>query len=569
MRPRSCVLRVLACAVVAFGVCTATASAGTVSFEGGTVVFTGTDGLPHDVQFRISSDLAHDEIYDSQPIALDVSAQADCVVDPLLNSHVTCPGHASVRVDLGAANDSVTLRLDCFDSFTVNLGEGANSFNGSDNGCGTIGTGTVNGGAAHDDLGGGTDNETLNGGGGDDTINGGSGNDVLHGGPGNDRLYGDAGNDQLLGEDGNDDLAGGAGDDSLDGGIGNDRLEYSIGLAGNDQGVGADTYTGGSGTDELWFDRHANDMAISINGVADDGNAGEGDNVGSDIESIDGTAGNDVFTGSAGPDGFSGGFGNDEIHGGGGPDQLYGGGGDDKIYGDAGDDKVEGANGSDTVDGGPGVDQIYGDIGSCSFSCSSDADTLYAADGEKDAVDCGGGADTAHVDQLDVVAFCASVDRQSVGAPPGSNPAPGPSSPAFTVTISGGAGVAKGVGATVACPAACSFSVSIVLSAKTARKYGLRQEGGDHRHGARNAPERGEEDGQGPSVGQGQAQAQAGEEADRDTEGQRQGRLREDHDADEGRDAQAVGRAGRFSPSRPTGCDSTRPTRHRCGRRGR
>ncbi len=137
------------------------------------------------------------------------------------------------------------------------------------------------------------------------------------------------------------------------------------------------------------------------------------------------------------------------------------------------DDKVEGANGSDTVDGGPGVDQIYGDIGSCSFSCSSDADTLYAADGEKDAVDCGGGADTAHVDQLDVVAFCASVDRQSVGGPPGSKPAPGPSSPAFTVTISGGAGVAKGVGATVACPAACSFSVSVVLSAKTARKYGL------------------------------------------------------------------------------------------------
>ena len=39
---------------------------------------------------------------------------------------------------------------------------------------------------------------------------------------------------------------------------------------------------------------------------------------------------------------------------------------------------------------------------------SRKGDTLFARDGEKDSVDCGGGADTANVDQLDVVAFCAS-----------------------------------------------------------------------------------------------------------------------------------------------------------------
>jgi hypothetical protein len=38
-----------------------------------------------------------------------------------------------------------------------------------------------------------------------------------------------------------------------------------------------------------------------------------------------------------------------------------------------------------------------------------------ARDGEKDAVDCGGGADSAVVDQLDVVSDCASVDRKDVG----------------------------------------------------------------------------------------------------------------------------------------------------------
>jgi len=133
---------------------------------------------------------------------------------------------------------------------------------------------------------------------------------------------------------------------------------------------------------------------------------------------------NDVFTGSAGSDNFEGGGGNDDIHGAGGNDDLYGGSNDDRVFGDAGDDKVQGASGSDSVDGGPGIDQIYGDIASCSVFCTFDADQLFARDGERDSVDCGGGADSAQVDQLDVVAFCASVDREGV-APPGGGGAGG------------------------------------------------------------------------------------------------------------------------------------------------
>ena len=118
-------------------------------------------------------------------------------------------------------------------------------------------------------------------------------------------------------------------------------------------------------------------MAISIDGQANDGSPGEGDNVGSDIEAIDGTVHNDAFGGSASADNFEGNGGADEIHGAGGNDDLYGGGGDDRVFGDGGNDKVQGASGSDIVDGGAGLDQIYGDIASCSVFCTFDPDTVF------------------------------------------------------------------------------------------------------------------------------------------------------------------------------------------------
>jgi Ca2+-binding RTX toxin-like protein len=260
---------------------------------------------------------------------------------------------------------------------------------------------------------------TFNSGGGGDSVYSGPGDDVLRGGEGDDRLFGREGNDQVLGEGGADTPNGGPGNDLVDGGTGDDGLEHCAGCigSGNDAGAGADAYVGGPGADRLWLDGHTGGMAISIDGQANDGIPGEGDNVGSDIEVIGGTVHNDVFTGSAGPDNFEGDSGEDEIHGAGGDDYLYGGGGGDRIFGDAGNDKVQGANGSDSVDGGPGLDQIYGDVGSCVVFCNYDADTLFARDGERDTVDCGGGADSAQVDQLDVVAFCAVVDRTTVSAP--------------------------------------------------------------------------------------------------------------------------------------------------------
>ena len=41
------------------------------------------------------------------------------------------------------------------------------------------------------------------------------------------------------------------------------------------------------------------DVSVSINGAADDGEAGEGDDVQSDVENLTGGAGADTLTGSA------------------------------------------------------------------------------------------------------------------------------------------------------------------------------------------------------------------------------------------------------------------------------
>ena len=389
-------------------------------------MFTGGDNLDHEVQFRLSEDGASDEIIDSQPIT---SGPGDCVyvVDP---TWVSCPAHAAVRADLGAGNDSVTTARDCFAAYTINLGEGTND-NDFNDACDTVATATVSAGAGDDTLTGGsaTTSVTIFAGGGRDTLNGGDGNDVLHGGEGNDvALNGGPGSDQIFGEGGADVIKGQGGDDVEDGGPGDDNIGGRLGLSsGRDDDQGGDTLRGGDGTDELVLESHSGGVNITLDGQRNDGSPGEGDNVAADFEQIHGSDSADIFNGSAGNNGFAGEGGDDEIHGGDGADDLAGDGGGDRVFGEGGNDIVEGTNGADIVDGGPGADQIYGDIANCSVFCNFDADQLFARDGERDVVDCGGGADSAQVDSLDVdsldvVAFCTVVDRQAQVTPPPTNP---------------------------------------------------------------------------------------------------------------------------------------------------
>src|SRR4051812_36163242 len=324
-----------------------------------------------------------------------------------------------LEITTGGAGDTANVN-DCYDDVAIDVGEGDN--NAGAPAC-TTGAYVITSGGGVDHV---TSSPartapfTANLGGGDDEFFGGQGGDVVHGGDGEDRLYGLEGNDQLYGEGGADNPDGGAGNDLVDGGAGDDGLEKSLGVS-NDPGVGGDTYVGGPGKDTLFLDNHAQGVTISLNGAADDGTSGEGDNVGSDIEEIEGTDGNDSFTGSAGPDGFYGRSGNDTIRGGGGDDNLRGAGGDDSIFGDAGNDKLEGSNGADTIDGGSGSDLMFGDEANCVgfFICSPDPDTVLARDGERDTVDCGGGADRLEADSVDVVAYCPPVTQcTSANCPP-------------------------------------------------------------------------------------------------------------------------------------------------------
>jgi hypothetical protein len=206
----------------------------------------------------------------------------------------------------------------------------------------------------------------LTGSGGPNVIDGGPGADTLNGGDGADLLI-DTGNDAW-----GDTLNGGAGDDVL-----------------GDAGEGGDSYNGGDGEDVLIaYASRSDNITVSLNGTADDGGAGEGDNVGTDVEDVTTGGGNDNLTGNAADNELSGGSGADTIDGGGGNDGLHGG------------------SGADTLDGGAGRDTLDGGAG---------ADTLKSRDGETDRDACGGGTDTVGADGRDDVS--GDCETQNIAPP--------------------------------------------------------------------------------------------------------------------------------------------------------
>jgi hypothetical protein len=179
-------------------------------------------------------------------------------------------------------------------------------------------------------------NDTIDGSGGNDTIDGGVGNDILSGGEGNDAIDGGSGNDSVNGQNGNDVLTGDTGNDSLNGGSGNDSLQGE---------TGADVFIGAAGTDTAKYSEKTKGLTLDIDNSADDGIAGEKDNIKSDVENITGGSGNDTITGSSAANNISGGSGNDMMYGGSGNDMMYGGSGNDGIIGNAGIDVLNGGSG--------------------------------------------------------------------------------------------------------------------------------------------------------------------------------------------------------------------------------
>jgi Ca2+-binding RTX toxin-like protein len=338
---------------------------------------------------------------------------------------------------------------------------------------------------------------TINGNGGDDQLE-----DVyaidstaartINGGAGNDKIFGYQGDDRLDGGDGNDEVDGGEGNDQVRGGAGNDQVwgdQYKA--------PGADLIDGGPGVDtvEDWnipsdLDRQPA-VNVSLDGVANDGRPGEGDNV-IGVERLNMYVVGS-FSGSEGPDEIHlvnpGNSGSSTLLGHGGDDKLIGHDFDDTVDGGAGNDNLEGGHGNDTVTGGPGRDTIYGDATAshCTwYSCKIPFgnDVINARDGEADNIDCGIGTDRAIVDKIDVVANCETVDAAGGGGGSGGagggggGDAGGIAGMAVTGKLSVRTLATRGLTLTVPCAAACKISAALTVDRKTARKLRATRIGG-------------------------------------------------------------------------------------------
>ena len=123
------------------------------------------------------------------------------------------------------------------------------------------------------------------------TLNGDSGVDSASGGDGDDTIAGGTGNNTLAGGEGDDTLTGGADDDTLTGGPGGDTLTAGLGNDVFDEGPaanGSDTMAGGGGIDRVTLRQRGGAVTVTMDAVFDDGEAGEGDIVGADIEKATG-----------------------------------------------------------------------------------------------------------------------------------------------------------------------------------------------------------------------------------------------------------------------------------------
>ena len=120
-------------------------------------------------------------------------------------------------------------------------------------------------------------------------------------------------------------------------------------------------------------------MTITLDGVADDGEAGEADNVGADVEGASGGARQRTRSSATT-------LGN-RLLGGGGNDSITGGTGEDRIEGNEGDDTIDSRDGRyDSIDCGPGNDTLLADPGDGATNCEIAPDR--DGDGTLNAADC-------------------------------------------------------------------------------------------------------------------------------------------------------------------------------------
>jgi len=325
---------------------------------------------------------------------------------------------------------------------------------------------------------------TIHGNGGDDRIKDAydsSAGRLLTGGAGNDEIDSYAGDDTVDGGDGNDKLDGGEGNDRVLGGGGDDEVDgdgyKDPGADLIDGGPGYDYVDGWSTPEDLQRQPAVN---VTLDGLANDGRPGEGDNV-LNVEDFQMYVVG-AFTGTDAREKIvifnPGNSGTSTLIGRGGDDELVGHDFDDAVDGGAGNDHVEGGLGNDTVTGGPGRDVIYGDATAsrCTYySCKIPFgnDVINARDGEPDQIECGIGQDRAVVDAVDTVSGCETVEGAGSNGGPG-----GPSGGKVTITFASAklaALAGKGLKVKVACTAACTATGTATADKATARKLGTKK----------------------------------------------------------------------------------------------
>jgi Ca2+-binding RTX toxin-like protein len=382
------VLLAVPLAVLAFPSIAGAATARVIGSQAQQLVFDGAPGETNVVSIALVGDDGAKVRYSLRDSGAGIVAGPGCSGDPAPGAEVTCVVARSTPAPPCTTKPPCPTGLTVL--FAFKLGDrddvlDTTTVSGNDGGLST----------------------NIEAGEGSDWLSTGATADTAHPGPGADHLSTGDGDDRVVAAEPAPD-----GPDYLDLGPGVDRAEYQPALA---------------------------PIAVSLDGIANDGGPGEGDNVldaefvqtgsGDDLlvgsdrevrEELAGGPGADTINGLAGDDAIHGGFepfnpaDDDLIVGGPGDDDIFAGSGEDDVTAGAGDDLVDVGPGDDRGTGGSGRDSLIGDLGADRLRGGAGSDRLdaaYDAPGResRDRLDCGPGKDRARLERRDRVRRCERI----------------------------------------------------------------------------------------------------------------------------------------------------------------
>ena len=171
---------------------------------------------------------------------------------------------------------------------------------------------------------------------------------------------------------------------AVDAGEGDDDVRVTKGIFDLNGGAGADRLdAGGANEAYVSYFGHTADVTVRVNGLPDDGAAGEGDNVIGTIVSIGGGGGNDHLEAGPVTRSLLGGDGDDTLTGNLERNYLDGGAGADELHAGDGTDSLWGGLGPDVLSGGGGLDEVtYGGIEPLRLSIGDGPNDGVAGEGD-------------------------------------------------------------------------------------------------------------------------------------------------------------------------------------------